>query len=319
MARNNRDRVGRALEILSQGLGPFVDQHMTAFLPRGRDWLQMMTDRAQREGRPSRMGRSDTRLLLRVIVENPKAFRTTVSKLETAYAREIAEVANQWAHQEQFADADANRALDTIARLLRATGAESEAGEVASLLLAGGHEPGTSSPAKSRPGPARAPQRAAPRTAAGSGTVFLLMWHPGSYRWEEDGYHEVIRATAAGERPADDWTVGVRKGGIFPGDRAFLYRMYRDRGVVASAVFTSGVFLSEHWDDSGRMAPHARLEWETVLDYEDRLPLEELKVEIPEFPWDHIQGSGWEIRDPAVRTKLSDLWTGHVRDLRSDT
>lgn len=59
MALSNRDRVGRALEVLARGLGPFVDRYMAAFLPPGRDWLEVMTERARREGRPGRMARSD--------------------------------------------------------------------------------------------------------------------------------------------------------------------------------------------------------------------------------------------------------------------
>jgi Swt1-like HEPN len=140
LALSNRDRVGRALEILGGGLGPFVDRHMAAFLPTGRDWLEVMTDRARREGRPVKMGRSDSRLLLRVIGENPRAFREPLSRLELAYAREIGEVANQWAHLEQFSDADAGRVLDTVVRLLRAAGAEAEASQVGEML-AGRYHP----------------------------------------------------------------------------------------------------------------------------------------------------------------------------------
>jgi hypothetical protein len=40
LALSNRDRVGRALEILGGALAPFVDRHMAAFLPEGRDWLE---------------------------------------------------------------------------------------------------------------------------------------------------------------------------------------------------------------------------------------------------------------------------------------
>jgi len=134
LALSNRDRVGRALEVLARGLGPFVDRHMAAFLPPGRDWLEVMTERARREGRPDRMARSDPRLLLRVVAENPRAFRRPLSKLELAYAREIAEVANRWAHLEPFSDADTGRAIDTIARLLRAAAAETQAGQVSELL-----------------------------------------------------------------------------------------------------------------------------------------------------------------------------------------
>jgi Swt1-like HEPN len=136
LALSSRERVGRALEILSAGLAPFVDRHMAAFLPRGRDWLETMADRARREGRAGKLSRSDPRVLLRVIAQNPAAFREPLSRLELAYVREIAEVANQWAHLEPFSDADSTRALDTMIRLLHATGAQEQAGQIVELLPA---------------------------------------------------------------------------------------------------------------------------------------------------------------------------------------
>jgi hypothetical protein len=134
LALSNRDRISRALEILGGALTPFVDRHMAAFLPRDRDWLEVMTDRARREGRAPRMSRSDPRVLLRVIGENPRAFREVLSRLELAYAREIAEVANQWAHLEPFSEADTERALDTVMRFLSATGATAQASHIAELM-----------------------------------------------------------------------------------------------------------------------------------------------------------------------------------------
>ncbi len=134
MVLANRDRVGRALELLARGLGPFVDRNMADFLPTGRDWLQVMTQRATAVGRQPKMARYDARVLLRAIWENPKAFRQPLSRLELAYAREITEVANQWAHLEPFSEVDTIRALDTMVRVLRAAGAEDEASHVSKLL-----------------------------------------------------------------------------------------------------------------------------------------------------------------------------------------
>jgi hypothetical protein len=136
LAPSNRDRIGRALEILGDALAPFVDRHMAAFLSQGRDWLEVMAERARREGRPDTYYRSDARVLLQVITQNPGAFRKKLSRLELAYARETAEIANRWAHLEPFTDDDTSRALDTMARLLRAAGAEAQAGQLAELLPA---------------------------------------------------------------------------------------------------------------------------------------------------------------------------------------
>lgn len=151
----------------------------------------------------------------------------------------------------------------------------------------------------------------AARVAEAAVPTFLLAWHPLHYLWEEDGYDQAIQATAAGRRWPDEWTVGNRTGGISPGDRAFVYRQHRDRGIVASGTFTSGVVTGPHWDGSGRQARYGQVEWDTVLDYEDRLPVEQLKAEIPEVKWDHIQGSGIAVPPPAV-PKLYALWARHT-------
>jgi 5-methylcytosine-specific restriction protein A len=47
------------------------------------------------------------------------------------------------------------------------------------------------------------------------------------------------------------------------------------------------------------------------LDYEDRLPVEHLRAEVPEVKWDHIQGSGITVPSPAVR-KLHELWAHYT-------
>src|SRR5260370_18103660 len=94
MKLSNREWIGRGLEALARGLGPFVDRHMAAFWPGTKGWLQVMIERAAKEGRWPRLTRSDARLLLRVIEENPRAFIRSVSKLDLAYVRETREVAN---------------------------------------------------------------------------------------------------------------------------------------------------------------------------------------------------------------------------------
>lgn len=87
--------------------------------------------------------------------------------------------------------------------------------------------------------------------------------------------------------------------------------MHRDRGLVAGGIITSGVFQGPHWDGSGRVANYAQVDWDTILDYEDRLPIETLKAKIPELPWDRYQGTGFLIPAPAAR-KLAGLWRRHT-------
>ena len=141
--------------------------------------------------------------------------------------------------------------------------------------------------------------------------MLILAWHPMHYLWQKHGYDQAIQITAAGQVWPEEWTVGVRTGGISPGDRAFIYRQYQERGLVASGIFTSGVETGLHWDGSGRQARYGQVDWDTVLDFEDRLPVEQLKAEVPEVKWDHIQDSGIAVPASAVR-RLHELWARHT-------
>ena len=112
----------------------------------------------------------------------------------------------------------------------------------------------------------------------------------------------------------DQWSVGLRTGGIQPGDRAMLLRQRHDRGLVASGVFTSELYVNQHWDGTGRPTRYGDLEWDTVLAIEDRLPVEQLELSVPEVRWHRIQGSRVAVPAAATR-KLTDLWADHVREL----
>lgn len=45
MAIDNRDPVGRGLELVASGLGPFVDTRMTAAVPEGQGWVEILAAR----------------------------------------------------------------------------------------------------------------------------------------------------------------------------------------------------------------------------------------------------------------------------------
>jgi predicted AAA+ superfamily ATPase len=133
MALSNRDRVGRGLELLAEGLKPFVDRHMASAAPDSRDWVEWLANRSGRDGRPITMSRSDPRFLVKVITEERRFFKDSLSHVEIAFASEIRDHGNKWAHNEPFSDSDALRALDTIARMLQAAGAVPEAEQVEKL------------------------------------------------------------------------------------------------------------------------------------------------------------------------------------------
>jgi len=83
MATNNRDRIGRAFELLADGLGPFVEQHMSAAVPAGADWLAVLAARDEaKHGTARQLSRTDPQLLLRVLTEEWRVFKDHLSRVE---------------------------------------------------------------------------------------------------------------------------------------------------------------------------------------------------------------------------------------------
>ncbi len=136
MAMSNRDVIGRGLELLAGGLGPFVDARMTAAVPGGQDWISVLSARDRsRHGTGHRNSLSDARFLLRVVTEQWRAFNGQLSRAEQSYASELRDTGNRWAHGEPFSADDTCRALDTMERLLTAVGAAGQASKVRGLRL----------------------------------------------------------------------------------------------------------------------------------------------------------------------------------------
>src|SRR5262249_33932212 len=130
------DRVGRGLEILASGLGPFVDARMRAAVPSGSDWVEVLADRDRSRHRTvRRYSLSDPRFLLRIVTEQWRAFTDQLSRTEQGFATELRDTGNKWAHGEAFSDDDASGALDTMERLLHAVGAAERAADARSIRL----------------------------------------------------------------------------------------------------------------------------------------------------------------------------------------
>lgn len=142
--------------------------------------------------------------------------------------------------------------------------------------------------------------------------AFLVTNNPGLWALNDDEYDEDVRTTADGGFVRGQWSVGPRTGGIEPGDRVFMLRQGRDRrGIIASGTFTSRVFQDAHWDETrSNDANYALIDWDTLVDPEDVLPIERLKAELSEQHWEP-QASGTSIRQE-VRRRLEQIWAGHL-------
>jgi len=126
VAVSNRERVGRAFEVLATGLAPFVDRQMTSV--HGEGWLEGFVDSGPRNAAPASL--RDPAFLLKVMTEAwDSAFRSRLTRTDRNLVFELRDVRNRWAHNDAFNADDTYRALDSIERVLVAVDA-SEAAEV---------------------------------------------------------------------------------------------------------------------------------------------------------------------------------------------
>lgn len=140
MALSNRDRIGRAFELLGPALDAFHTHVFAKTVPAGQDWTALLRARDQARGASGSKSylRTDPQDGLRMITEQiPNQvkkgwypFTDHLSRTEQSWATELRDVRNVWAHNGSFTADDAYRALDTMERFLRAIGRPDEADEV---------------------------------------------------------------------------------------------------------------------------------------------------------------------------------------------
>ncbi len=124
MAITNHERVGKAMELLKGGLGPFVE----------RELKNVYKDRADAElkrfsGKDRMLKKRpvtdwDTAALLKLMAQTwDDVFLRTLGRAGQSLVTELRAHRNKWAHQRTYSSDDAYRALDSAARLLAAVSA----------------------------------------------------------------------------------------------------------------------------------------------------------------------------------------------------
>jgi predicted AAA+ superfamily ATPase len=137
MAITNHERVGKALELLRDGLEPFVEREMKA--QHAQLWFQeakaaVSEAQAQLVGTETKP-RWDVANLLSIMWNQWQVvFRKTLGQAERTLVSELRDIRNRWAHQNPFSTDDAYRVLDSAGRLLLAVSA-SQAAEVDKLKM----------------------------------------------------------------------------------------------------------------------------------------------------------------------------------------
>ncbi len=125
MAITNYERVGKSLELLRDGLRPFIERELNA--KYGKYWVTKSTEGWQNDltwPDGAELPDMDVAFLLRAMWEQwNQVFRDTLGHAERSLVSELREVRNKWAHQATFATDDAYRALDSASRLLAAISA----------------------------------------------------------------------------------------------------------------------------------------------------------------------------------------------------
>src|SRR5213594_3694872 len=124
MATTNHERVGKALELLKGGLGPFVEREFKSeYTNRAAvETARFLGEDRLNAKRP--LADWDVAALLKLMWESwNDVFRKTLGPAERSLLSELRDHRNKWAHQESFSSDDAYRALDSAGRLLAAVSA----------------------------------------------------------------------------------------------------------------------------------------------------------------------------------------------------
>ena len=131
MAISNRERVDKALELLRQGLAPYVERELQSEKGKAvppETFLRLSND-PNLADKPA--GEWDIAALLKLMMATwREVFRITLGHAERSLVSELLEWRNRWAHQKPFSSDDTDRILDSAFRLLTAVSATQQADEI---------------------------------------------------------------------------------------------------------------------------------------------------------------------------------------------
>ena len=133
MAKSARQTVFEGMELLPKGLQPFVIQRLKAAF--GDGWPQEVISRFP-EWRPEQNVKFnlDTQKLLKILERLwNDAFRDVLERSHRSMVNELTDVRNKLAHDGKFSYDDAERALDSMRRLLEAVSAGQSAAEISKM------------------------------------------------------------------------------------------------------------------------------------------------------------------------------------------
>jgi len=118
---SNRERIGKALEEVRDGLLPYISTHLDNNL--GSTWKEELPSNSN--------NLNDIYILLGLFIKNWQfVFKKLLSDSDRAYVSEILEARNKWAHSEPLSSDDLDRYLDTAIRLCKNINAKSQSNAI---------------------------------------------------------------------------------------------------------------------------------------------------------------------------------------------
>jgi predicted AAA+ superfamily ATPase len=125
MAITNQERVGKGLDLLRAGLAPFVEREIHAAVERRSVRMDAIRRFAEDPVLAQKqIAEWDAAGLLKLMWETwNDVFGRILGRAERSLVQELRDWRNKWAHQEAFSSDDADRALDSMNRLLAAVSA----------------------------------------------------------------------------------------------------------------------------------------------------------------------------------------------------
>src|SRR5260221_14645094 len=108
MAINNHERVGKAMELLKQGLSPFIEREFRNLYrdSAASDALRFLSDDRNLVRRA--VGEWDVAALLKLMREAwNDVFRRTLGPAQRSLVSELRDLLNKWPHQESLSRDDA--------------------------------------------------------------------------------------------------------------------------------------------------------------------------------------------------------------------
>lgn len=132
MAKTTRQYVFEGMELLPEALTPFVEKRLESALTG--HWQVAVAERlGLRPNSKGAVGWDQQGLLKAMITYWNDAFRSVLGHAERSYVGELLEVRNRLSHNETFTYDDAERALDSMRRLLEAISAGEAAEQISKM------------------------------------------------------------------------------------------------------------------------------------------------------------------------------------------